>query len=415
MFEKIKRWFSSTGRDEELQKQLEKIREKTPVPVFWLFGKTQSGKTSIVKYLTGAEEAEIGQGFKPCTKFSQQYDFPTAEAPLLKFLDTRGVDEPEYDSSEDIKSFHSMAHVVIVTIKITDHALESVEANLRKIRKDQSDRPVVLVLTCLHEAILRQQHPQPYTEIDWLDSGEATKSQAPPEKIKTLVAEQKRRFADLYDHIVLVDLTKPEEGFADSEYGGQHLKDVLLDALPNAYRQSLVTLEAATGELSDLYARHALPHIIAYSSMAAAAGAIPIPGVDLLVVPGIQTRMIYHLAQFYGQKLTGERFLELASTLGLGMLVRQAARQVVKFIPGVGSVAGATLAFAATFALGKAFCYYYSAVHKGQVPSSDDLKKYYREQLVQAEQMWRQKQLQTNENSNETETHNGNPVPTKEI
>ena len=48
-----------------------------------------------------------------------------------------------------------------------------------------------------------------------------------------------------------------------------------------------------------------------YATLAATAGAIPIPFVDLLILPGIQTRMIYHLAKFYGQPLDG-RFLELA-------------------------------------------------------------------------------------------------------
>ena len=75
------------------------------MPVFWLFGRTQSGKTSLIKYLTGAEEAEIGQGFRPCTRFSRSYQFPTAEAPLITFLDTRGMDEPGYDPAEDLAEF----------------------------------------------------------------------------------------------------------------------------------------------------------------------------------------------------------------------------------------------------------------------------------------------------------------------
>src|ERR1700683_3460178 len=115
MFETLRRMFTTSGRgggkDEELQKQLEDLRAKTPVPVFWLYGKTQSGKTSIIKFLTGADEAEIGQGFKPCTRYSRQYQFPTAEAPLLTFLDTRGVDEPGYDPAEDLARFDTMTHV----------------------------------------------------------------------------------------------------------------------------------------------------------------------------------------------------------------------------------------------------------------------------------------------------------------
>src|SRR3954466_7578686 len=107
MLQTLKRLFTGGGQanDEELQKQLEDLRHKTPVPVFWLFGKTQSGKTSIIKFLTGADDAEIGHGFRPCTRFSRQYQFPTDEAPLLTFLDTRGVDEPGYEPDVDLALF----------------------------------------------------------------------------------------------------------------------------------------------------------------------------------------------------------------------------------------------------------------------------------------------------------------------
>src|SRR5262249_60594199 len=147
--------------------------------------------------------------------------------------------------------------------------------------------------------------------------------------------------------------------------------------------------DKANHVLQDFYAQQALPHILGYSTLAASAGAIPIPWLDLLVLPAIQTQMIYHLARFYGQPLSGTRFLELASTLGLGMVVRQAVREVVKFIPYVGSVAGSMLAGASTFALGKAFCFYYSAVHRGHVPKPEELRHYYQEQLALAEKKWK--------------------------
>jgi uncharacterized protein (DUF697 family) len=163
----------------------------------------------------------------------------------------------------------------------------------------------------------------------------------------------------------------------------------MLEDLPKAYRQSLVALDQTTRELQDLFARRALPYIIGYSSLAATAGAIPIPWVDMLILPGIKTRMIYHLAKLYGQPLSGPRFLELASGLGLGMMVRQAVREAVKFIPYVGSIAGAAMAGATTFALGKAFCYYYSAVQRGHLPRADELKQYYQEQLQLAKGFWK--------------------------
>src|SRR5271168_5259789 len=124
MFARLRQLFSPQYRETRLREKLEELRKQTPVPVFWLFGKTQSGKTSLVKFLTGAEDAEIGEGFRPCTRFSRLYQFPTPEAPLLTFLDTRGMDEPGYDPAEDLAQFDSQAHVMIVTVKALDHALE---------------------------------------------------------------------------------------------------------------------------------------------------------------------------------------------------------------------------------------------------------------------------------------------------
>jgi uncharacterized protein (DUF697 family) len=208
-----------------------------------------------------------------------------------------------------------------------------------------------------------------------------------PELLRSL-AEQRRRFGDLVDDTVAMDLTRLEEGFLEPNYGGEILKEKVAALLPRAYRQSLVMLEQTAGELRDLVARRALPRIAGYSTLAATAGAYPIPWVDLLVLPGIQTRMIYDLARLYGQPLSATRFMELAASLGAGVAFRQAIREVVKLIPVVGSLAGGALAGASTFALGKAFCFYYEAVHHGHVPSPADLKRYYQEELGRASKQW---------------------------
>jgi uncharacterized protein (DUF697 family) len=390
MLDRVKSLFSSKARDAQLQERIDQLRQKVPVPVFWLLGKTQSGKTTLVKFLTGAEEAEIGHGFKPCTRTSQQYKFPTAEAPLMTFVDTRGLDEPGYDPAEDLAAFNDQAHVVVVTVKALDHAQENVLGPLHTIRKAKPERPVVLVLTCLHEAYPQQQHPKVYPY------GAPAEATDVPEDLRRSLDEQKRRFEGLVDKVVPIDITKPEEGYEDPLYGGEALKAALLEVLPAGYRQTLLTLDEATKELKDIYARHALPYIAGYSALAAAAGAIPVPLLDLVLLPGVQTQMIYHLANYYGQPMTATRFVELASTLGLGLLVRQGTRmataELLKFLPilgtALGTVAGSALAATSTFALGKAFCYYYSAVHQGHVPKPEDLRKYYKTQLSLAEQAW---------------------------
>lgn len=393
MFDRVKGLFSASAREARLQEHLERLRQQLPVPVFWLFGKTQSGKTSLIKYLTGAEAAEIGKGFQPCTRFSRQYQFPLREAPLLTFLDTRGLDEPGYDPAEDLARFNDLAHVLIVTVKALDHAQENVLRHLRTIREAKPSRPVLLVLTCLHEAYPQQQHPLPYPF--GADGAANADPPALPADLSRSLTEQCRRFEGLVDRVVEVDLTPADEGFNDPDYGGPQLRQALLDLLPAAFRQTLLSLDEASRGLQDFYLQQALPYIVAYSSLAGTAAALPLPLLDLVLLSGIQSRMVYHLAEVYQKPLTAQHFLDIAGTLGLGMLLRQGSRMLLKYIPYfgpvIGSVTTGTLAGASTFALGKAFCYYYQAVHQGHVPRPEELRRFYRRQLADAERAWKNK------------------------
>ena len=64
-------------------KQLDVVidRARGLAPVVWLIGKVQSGKTSIVGAITQSSDAEIGTGFKACTRTARIFEFP-AQAPI---------------------------------------------------------------------------------------------------------------------------------------------------------------------------------------------------------------------------------------------------------------------------------------------------------------------------------------------
>jgi uncharacterized protein (DUF697 family) len=401
----IRRMFGGgNDRPPDLDATLSELRAKTAAPVFWLVGKTQSGKTSIIKYLTGADAAVIGSGFRPTTRTTRRFEFPTPEAPLLAFLDTRGLDEPGYDPTADVAALDPLAHVVIVTAKATDFAQGNVRAALEPIRRASPSRPVVLCVTTLHEAIPRQPHPEPYPWVQ--DSGFGSQdseeknpaagffsdSRLPnpdprlptsvPDDLRRCIEEHARAFAGLYDVLVPIDLTKPEDGFPEPNYGGEQLKATLLRVLPAAYRQTLLRLKEAT-------LRHAEPVILGYASLAATAGAVPVPFVDLIVIPGIQVRMAHHLAKLYNQPMTNDRFKEIAAAVGVGLVSRQIARQATKLIPFVGSAIGAAVGGATTYALGRALCYYFQAACEGHIPSAEVLKAYYQDQYAAAEKRWK--------------------------
>ena len=153
----------------EFEKQREALIKEAPIPRLWMLGKTGSGKTSIIRYLTGATRAEIGSGFKPQTKFSQQYDFPDNDVPLVQFLDTRGLGEAGYDPRSDLDAFQDDTHLLIVTVRLTDQATDALTSPLAKIRAANPNRPVLLAITCLHDAYSRSesdiQHPTPLSLI----------------------------------------------------------------------------------------------------------------------------------------------------------------------------------------------------------------------------------------------------------
>ncbi len=372
--------------------ELAHLRDQVPAPTFWLFGKTQSGKTSVVRFLTKAEDAAIGSGYRPCTRTSRIYPFPAADTPVLTFLDTRGVDEPGYDPAEDLAAFDTQAHLVLVTLRLADFAHGNLRAALAKVRAANPRRPVVLALTCLHESFPQQNHPQPYPfdplAPDAKPAPGVTAPEALPPDLVRLVREQTAQFAGLVDRVVPIDLTRPEEGFADPDYGGPALQAVLLDSLPQALRATLGRVQAVNDQLKALHLKRAMPLILGYSTLAGTAGAIPVPFLDLVLLPAIQARMVQQIARLYDEPMTGEQFLSAVRTLGLGIVARQAVREVVKFIPFVGAPAGAALAGQATYALGLAFCEYFQAAHAGHVPSPAALKKLYQAQLGRAASAW---------------------------
>src|SRR6516165_5995442 len=85
-------WAHSTGRAMSNSAQSQQTiaeRARTFAPIVWLLGKVQSGKTSIICELTQASLGEIGCGYRACTKSARVFDFPQ-EAPIIRFLDTRG-------------------------------------------------------------------------------------------------------------------------------------------------------------------------------------------------------------------------------------------------------------------------------------------------------------------------------------
>ena len=372
---------------EGLRKELETIRNRAAIPTLWLFGKTGSGKSSIVRRLTGSTDAKIGQGFRPETKFSRKYDFPNGEETILRFLDTRGLGEAYYDPTEDIESFHSSSHLLLITVRIVDHALDSLIGPLRQIRKTSPDRPVLLVLTCLHEAS-PERDLSAGPEIVAVSTTDQPGQVEMSEQLKQLVDLKRKQFEGLFDSIALIDFTHEDDGFANDGFGEHRLKQLILEKLPSAYRQTWTAAMATKMDGKSELQRRSHWQILASSALAATASAVPLPWVNIPIVLAIQTRMVKKIAAIYEQKMTSKHWFALSNVAGTQVALRLASRELLKFIPFVGIAASIAASFAFTFALGKVADWYLSVHAQGKTPTDEELRTIFAEQLARGHQLW---------------------------
>jgi uncharacterized protein (DUF697 family) len=391
------KWGSECPKPDAVnEKQIEDLLKRMPVPVIWMFGKTGSGKSSVVQFLTGAEDATIGEGYRPETTTSRRFDFPDAEEPLLTFIDTRGLAEAAYDPTDDIATFSESTNLMIVTVRAADHALECLLSPLRQIRNATPARPVLLVVTCLHDATGAQDlsdGPDPFSSeanlAEATSSDESVNAVEIPIALQSLIDEKKRQFSGLCDAVIPVDLTPLEDGFANPHFGGDRLKEAILKELPQAYRQALMTLNDHGKDGTITRQRRARWQVLASSALAATVGAVPLPWVDIPAVLGIHTHLAIKIAKIYDQEITPARWAVLSSAAGSRVAIQLALRGVWKFIPVLGMAAGAASSFAFTYALGMSWDWYFANIRKGNVPNPDELRVIFAEQLQRGRELWR--------------------------
>jgi uncharacterized protein (DUF697 family) len=375
--------------DAPLALALDAARRRHPLPVVWLIGKTQSGKTSIVRALTGSEQAEIGNGFQPCTPTLRLYDFP-AEAPVVRFLDTRGLGEVAYDPAEDLRVGESQAHLLLGVMKATDTRQDAVFEVLRAVRQRHPDWPLIIAQTGLHEAYpfdFGHPLPYPFARAPW-------PATVPVDLARALLAQR-----DLAGNLmgaapvrwVPVDLTLPDDGYAPADYGLDALWQAI-DAVSTLRLRALLLDDAA---VRDVYARAAHPHIVGYALAAAGVGALPL--VDLMGVPAIQAKLLHSLAVLYEQVWDRRMITEFLGLLGAGIGLaygaRVAGRALFKLIPGVGQTVGAlwgaSASGATTYALGKAAGFYFNRRSLGLNTDALALRRVFAEQFARGSEILR--------------------------
>ncbi len=340
------------------------------IPLVWLIGKVQSGKTSIIRAITGNTTAEIGLGFKAATRTAKIYDYPAA-APMLRFLDTRGLGEAAYDPSEDLALAEAQAHLMLITVRAMDLALQPILDIVTTVRRRHPAWPLVVAQTCLHEGYDRGQgHLLPYPFS--LTEPDAANALAIPTDLKRCLGHQRALFRGLPGAapvlFVPIDFTQPADALPPETYGLDTLTDALIRAAPEAMRAVLETLPSVA---LDSRRQQAEPLIMGHALAAAGSDLVPVAGA--VAVSAVQARLLQRIGQIYCIAWDRRVLAEFSAALGAGVAARTAIgfgfRQLAKLVPGYGqtvaAASSAATSFAVTLALGKAATHFMTRRQRG--------------------------------------------------
>ncbi len=383
--QQLSRWFNVD--DDKVAEILAEVRQQLPTTEALLIGKPQAGKSSIVRGLTGVSTDIVGQGFKPHTQHTQRYAYPSEDLPLLIFTDTVGLGDLAQATEaiitelvDDLSSSTSKGRILILTVKINDFATDSLRQIALRLRQQFPTVPCLLAVTSSHEVYPPSQanHP-PY----------------PPdlEAITRPFEAIRADFAALVDRTVLLDFTLEEDGFDPVFYGLEALRDALADLLPEAEAQALYQLldeqAEAANQLGTLYRDVGRHYISAFAVIAATLGAVPLPFATMPVLTALQVSMVGLLGKLYGQTLSPSQAGGLISAIAGGFFAQAVGRELIKFIPGFGSVVAASWAAAYTWALGEGACVYFGDLLGGKKPDPQKIQAAMKEAFTAAKERFK--------------------------
>jgi uncharacterized protein (DUF697 family)/GTP-binding protein EngB required for normal cell division len=377
-------WFSVS--ESRLSKILETIRAELPTTEVVLLGKPQSGKSSVIRGLTGTSADIVGLGFRPHTQHTQRYAYPNPELPLLLFTDTVGLGDVAETSQAiaqelitELKTQSAGAKALVLTVKVTDFAIATLQQTAQQLHAACPQIPCLLAVTCLHEL-----YP----------ADVVTHPAYPPHnaEIERAFDEIQAAFAGLCDRAVLIDFTLEEDGYTPTFYGLEAFRDALADLLPEAEARTIHQLldTVASKKLGDLYRDVGRRSILPFALIAATVAAVPLPFATMPVLTALQVSMVGVVGKVYHQTLSPSQAGGVVSAIAGGFLAQAIGRELIKFIPGFGSVIAASWAAAYTWALGEAACVYFGDVMGGKKPDPERIQQVMKDSFETAKQRFKE-------------------------
>ena len=327
-----------------------------------ILGKTGVGKSTLINNMFNEKLAETGQG-KPVTQSVRKLTkpgFPLAiyDTPGLELGGKNGVDslieEVTGEINRGIRSgdINEAIHCIWYCISAPSSRFEPTERDiLEKFLGETSkyDVPVIFVLT---QSFSKSNARNLKAEIE--------KENLPVVNIVPVLAE---------DYPI-------DDEYIAKAYGLDRLAEVTYNAVPEALQKTFVAVQKANLELKSKKA-HA---VVATAAVAAAVtGAVPIPFSDAALLIPDQITMLAGITAIFGLPIEKGMIAAIVSstlgTAGTTILGKTVVANLLKFIPGVGSVAGGAIsgstAAALTAALGEAYISIMLMVCKGEFGLDD--------------------------------------------
>lgn len=322
-----------------------------------VFGKTGVGKSTLINAVFGEEVARTGIG-APVTDGSHLYLDARGS---LGLIDTRGLEIGRDDAriGKELTSWitkqrkqplHEQMHAAWYCVRAMDRRFEQSDARFIEALHGLGI-PVILV----------------FTQVPMADGKFHPDAVALAQEIVAmdLPIEGKR---PVMTYAMRDQFTgQPAHGLID-------LMRVTFLATPEAVH----TAFAAAQQVDlDAKVRQANKHIGASVAAAGAAAAVPIPFSSAAVLVPLQLSMMARIAQLYAVPFDRAVILAVASTSVATSAGRNLAGNLLKFVPGAGTLTGgvinASVASGLTLAMGQAWLVVCQKAAGGELPSMDGI------------------------------------------
>lgn len=339
---------------EAIQKEYKELKTLNVM----ILGKTGVGKSTLINNMFNQKMAETGVG-KPVTQKIRKItkpDFPLAiyDTPGLELGGENAINTlleeviSEIDKGIRSGDISKAIHCIWYCISTPSHRIEQAEIDFLKEflgKTSEYDVPVIIVLT------------QSYSKND----------------AKSLMKEIEKENLPIVNIVpVLAENYDLDEEYTAKAYGLDRLSEIINSVIPDAVQKTFVAVQKANLELKKGRAQA----VVATSAVAAAAtGAVPIPFSDAAVLVPEQIAMLGGITAIFGIPIEKGTITAIISatigTAGTTVLGKTIVANLIKFIPGIGSVAGGVIsgstAAVLTSALGEAYIMVMSLICMGEV------------------------------------------------